>query len=326
MVLSPGFRRAGARDYLELTASGASFDDGAWSTEVQGLVAVRSRAPGERGAEFLGGLGASAARRSGGTSQGWGRLRWHALNGATDLWAGVAVGAVHTTLDDRSLGTLEAGIGATAGRFQLFSNGGLTRLGDGTRWAEWSGMVRRPGRVTASLSAGFRQEWEPVLVDVGWVAGSVETPLPPLGSLVLAAGTYPADLAQGFASGSYVSLTFRLGGGRQGAVPPPRSTRAEGVGRTSGGARFEARPLGGGQVRLVVRAPRAATVEVAGDFTDWSAVPLTRRGDTWVVVLDIPAGVHQMALRLDGGTWRAPPGTTRTSDEFGGEAGLLVVE
>jgi hypothetical protein len=41
--------------------------------------------------------------------------------------------------------------------------------------------------------------------------------------------------------------------------------------------------------------------------------------------LPIPAGAHEIALRIDGGAWIAPPGLTTIRDEFGGISGLLVI-
>lgn len=48
-----------------------------------------------------------------------------------------------------------------------------------------------------------------------------------------------------------------------------------------------------GQVRLWLDAPRARQVAVAGDFTDWKPVPLTRRGPRWETELELPPGRYQ---------------------------------
>lgn len=47
------------------------------------------------------------------------------------------------------------------------------------------------------------------------------------------------------------------------------------------------------QVRLWLDAPRARQVAVAGDFTDWKPVPLTRRGPRWETELELPPGRYQ---------------------------------
>ena len=83
---------------------------------------------------------------------------------------------------------------------------------------------------------------------------------------------------------------------------------------------------GASTVRVVVYALARAMVEVAGDFTDWQPVALRRAGaDTWESWLRIPSGVHRTNVRIDGGRWTAPAGTTRASDEFGGEVGIVAV-
>lgn len=57
--------------------------------------------------------------------------------------------------------------------------------------------------------------------------------------------------------------------------------------------RFGAPGRDGGQVRLWLDAPRARQVAVAGDFTEWKPVPLTRRGPRWETELELPPGRYQ---------------------------------
>jgi 1,4-alpha-glucan branching enzyme len=72
--------------------------------------------------------------------------------------------------------------------------------------------------------------------------------------------------------------------------------------------------------------PGARTVELAGDFNEWRATPLTRRPDGWwSIELSIEPGAYEMSIRLDGGPWIAPPGLTPIKDEFAGEGGILIV-
>ncbi len=70
----------------------------------------------------------------------------------------------------------------------------------------------------------------------------------------------------------------------------------------------------------------AKRVEVAGDVTNWDAVEMKRvHTRLFVLTLRAAPGVHQVALRLDGGPWRVPAGLARVTDEFGGVAGILVL-
>jgi 1,4-alpha-glucan branching enzyme len=82
----------------------------------------------------------------------------------------------------------------------------------------------------------------------------------------------------------------------------------------------------GGQRTLRVRAAPARVVEIAGDFTGWQPARLEPAGGGWwVVTLRVPAGTHQVAVRVDGGRWLVPPGLLAILDEFGGAAGVLII-
>jgi hypothetical protein len=78
---------------------------------------------------------------------------------------------------------------------------------------------------------------------------------------------------------------------------------------------------------IVIQAPAAKTVELAGDFTDWKPVALARWGEhAWRALLPLAPGLHRLAIRIDGGEWHAPPGTRAVESEFGGQVAEVVVE
>jgi len=133
----------------------------------------------------------------------------------------------------------------------------------------------------------------------------------------------------GSVAGRYASVGVRLR-----TVSTRRPSRpiiverspANGDGGGTGSARLDVEPMSGGPVRLVVRVPGAATVELAGDFTDWQPIALRRSAEgTWETILPIPSGVHRVNVRIDGAGWLVPAGTTRSSDDFGGEVGIVSV-
>jgi hypothetical protein len=67
-------------------------------------------------------------------------------------------------------------------------------------------------------------------------------------------------------------------------------------------------------------------VEIAGDFTDWQPMSLApARQGGWEIVLRIPPGVHQINVRIDGGPWMVPGGTTRLVGDYDDEVGSFVV-
>ncbi len=54
-------------------------------------------------------------------------------------------------------------------------------------------------------------------------------------------------------------------------------------------------------VKFTLDAPRAGSVAIVGDFTDWRPVALKRRGDVWAVSLKMPGhGRYQYSFVLNG--------------------------
>ena len=90
--------------------------------------------------------------------------------------------------------------------------------------------------------------------------------------------------------------------------------------------RISLTPSGAGRWTVRADVMGASRVELAGDFSDWDPIPLARmQADDWAVDVRVPSGVHQLAMRVDGGPWRVPAGLASVTDEFGGVAGVLVV-
>jgi hypothetical protein len=86
------------------------------------------------------------------------------------------------------------------------------------------------------------------------------------------------------------------------------------------------RPTAEGALLIVrVKARSAQRVEVAGTFSGWQPVALERTGDGWQASIPLPSGRHRVAIRIDGGPWRAPANLGKIKDEFGGASGIIVV-
>jgi hypothetical protein len=140
-------------------------------------------------------------------------------------------------------------------------------------------------------------------------------------ALVAAAGRAGSDPVTSVPGARYFALGLRLKVGS--VVPAPLPTAAT---RTAA-APFQIGPALAAGREILVQAPDARAVELAGDFTDWKPVALQHWGeDGWRVLLPISPGLHRLAVRIDGGAWRAPAGTRAIASEFGGEVAEVVVE
>jgi hypothetical protein len=90
--------------------------------------------------------------------------------------------------------------------------------------------------------------------------------------------------------------------------------------------RFSVVNTGPMRYRVVVRLPDVSRVELASDFTEWRPIDMQRvSDDLWAVEVPATPGAHHVSLRADGGSWFAPPGLASESDDFGGNAGVVVI-
>ena len=82
-------------------------------------------------------------------------------------------------------------------------------------------------------------------------------------------------------------------------------------------------------VRLVLFAPDARQVGVAGTFNQWdaAATPLVRAGaaGVWSATLTLPAGQHQYAFVVDGERWVPDPAAPGVDDGFGRRNSVLTL-
>ena len=80
------------------------------------------------------------------------------------------------------------------------------------------------------------------------------------------------------------------------------------------------------RVILLVDAPRAESVELMGDATEWLVRGMQRHpSGRWRAELALPPGVHRVMVRADGGPWVAPPGLPLGADDFGAPVGMLLI-
>ncbi|CAN5705443.1 hypothetical protein BH24GEM1_BH24GEM1_14960 [soil metagenome] len=140
-------------------------------------------------------------------------------------------------------------------------------------------------------------------------------------ALVAAAGRAGSDPVTSVPGARYFALGLRLKVGSHTAAPLAAPAAAAAT------APFRIGPALPAGREILVRAEAARTVELAGDFTDWKPVALQPWGEgEWRALLPMSPGMHRLAVRIDGGAWRAPSGTRPIASEFGGEVAEVIVE
>lgn len=272
-----------------------------------------------------------------------GMARLHMLSDAQGVWIGGGGGRAWDGTTWRNLVQGEAGAWTSLPAGSLSIVVTPTRLGDTTRYVDTeaslsvfqnrAGLDLNAGVRTGSslpITGGNNKSWGSA-TGAYWITNSV--------ALLMSGGTYPVDFGQGFAGGRFIAAGVRLGsiptkwksrptvaepvasvGAPVSAIEPPVPTGAFAPGN------LQVSPTPEGLTRLSILWPGATKVEVTGDFTDWIPLVLNRdAGGMWSAALRIPAGIHEMNVRADGGDWMVPPGLERKNDEFGGAVGLLIV-
>jgi len=141
-----------------------------------------------------------------------------------------------------------------------------------------------------------------------WASGEAAAWLSNHVAFIASAGRALAEPIRGVPSTRYLSVAIRIA-----AQPHDRL----------GGA---SKPqVIAGRERVEIDLPKATSVELRADFTDWEPVPLARSGGVWRLERSIQPGLHRFAIRVDGGDWIAPPGVPHATDDLGGVVGLITV-
>lgn len=171
------------------------------------------------------------------------------------------------------------------------------------------------GRAELTAEVGLRvRNW---IARENWASMSANWRLDERLTVIGSLGSYPSDRVRALPAARFATLGLRIQRGR---------SPFEDWFRTPDLPAFRIDTLGGGGRAVRIRAPRALRMELMGDFTDWTALPM-RAGDhgEWEIVLPIAPGTYRVSVRADGGRWRAPPGLVPVLDEFGSESAVIVV-
>lgn len=320
---SRSFSAAGQGSYL-VYESGNTLLQGA------GAAAWLSPSAGAVRGELSGFGGLSRYASEPVTGYGLARGRAHLMGSTRGAWLGAGIGQAYTSAV--TTGTTELGLGA---------------------WATFPGLAFT---VAATRNTAGDSAYVDVAASARWLRGPVEVnaligvravrdtnrtaafgeilarlALTRLVAAQVALGEFPADPLRGAVPGRYLSaglrLTFldaasalraadeRLRSELRLPFPLPADAPVLELTHTPFGART-----------LTVRGVAAERVEIAGDFTDWQPVPLGQVSRlAWALPVTLAPGVYRLNVRIDGGPWRVPRGTTPLRDEFGGLVGLVVI-
>lgn len=192
-----------------------------------------------------------------------------------------------------------------------------TVLAEPDRWTEAEvGAYWAHGPIT--LDAAVGRPLTGIATGKVWTRLDASIALDQRLALVVGGGAAPPELALLAPDRRRFTLGFRF------SRAPLRHAEAPAIEPSA--AAFRVERADARRARIRVRVPGARTVELGADFTGWRPVQLERGGpDDWTVTLPIAPGTYHVNLRVNGGTWIAPPGLARVHDDFAGVVGLVVV-
>jgi hypothetical protein len=314
--------------YSKFTSGGGSSSQGTFS-------ASRFISTDPRFFLELGGFAGGSAH-SDGTRTGEIRAngRFHVPLDNKEVFLGLGVGRTWDGIAWRSMLLGEAGASIDIGSSSALVTISPTIVNDSIKYADTQASLSRRGKFAdLGLLLGFRAGDQLTTLSANvkaWASASAVVWMTPRIGLVVAGGNYPVDPTQGFPGGRFVSLALRLTQQRRPSAvstdssPSVSRPDVKGAPEVTG---FVMRRGAGDAVTVRVSVPGARTVEINGDFTNWTPVKLLPAGNgLWTSTLSLKRGKYQMNLRVDGGEWTVPPGLLSMVDEFGGNVGLLVIE
>lgn len=330
LSLTPALGVAGRHFGVAARATWLTFESG--NTSVQGLVAgsllfpASAHAVGEVGAELGGSRYEGFAQFS--HILGRARLQFPGAQG-TSGWIAATVGAATFDSARHAVQGLSAALRLEQRDLSFTLAGAGTFVGDAA-YADLEAIIRhaRPGGFEAEAIVSARAG-DPSDDPGPYVEATLRMPLTSHTAVVLAGGRYAADAVRGNIAGRYVGAALRIAAPVRRRLPitlvapegPPAPSEA-----TVAAALVEVRRGRGDGCTLVFRAAGATAVEVMADFTDWLPTGLQpAESGLWSVTLPITPGRHRLNLRVNGGPWGVPAGTTPLADDFQGLVGTLVV-
>ena len=322
-ALTPAFWVDSRFTSFAATGTLSQFSGGGWSVQGSGDGSLFTRRAGLFMGELQGSAGGSSRDDGSRTGQLLGIARAHLSSDFRGAWAGAGLGGTWDGVEWRNVKQAEAAAWTRAGNATVLLSVTPTSVDDSVKYVDAqlnAGM--NLDRFDLSVAGGVRggsnlptlggtaKSWGSASV-TGWITQRI--------GVVASAGTYPVDLTQGFPGGRFASLSVRIGSRKfSPADEPALDVHAQKM--------FEVQNVDRTMRAIRVRSDGARSVEIMGDFTDWSPVKLEPDGSGWwSVTIPIQRGLHEINMRIDGGKWVNPPGTGRKRDEFGGTVGVFLI-
>lgn len=192
--------------------------------------------------------------------------------------------------------------------------------------------IRHMGPVTFQLTGGHRFGGD-AHGTTQWLFGETDVPMPLWRrfGIVLAGGIRPdrADLGQPGGRFAQLGLRLDIGSSDTAAIAPasiPTAVFAPGLEPELTAPPPTVVTLDRDHYLVRLSVPGGSRVELKGDITDWTVIPLFRASagdDLWETTIHKPAGIYHVNIRVDGGEWIVPPGLVAVPDRFGGSTGIL---
>ena len=264
-----------------------------------------------------------------GNGSGWLRTR-RTLSQRYGVLAGLALGnTVRGSTTSESV-SADVGAWATFGDVSIDVGVGRARTQDSLLMAASRVFTRRSadwldvddvavsvswerGPIEATATQRWRSGIRGTIAEQAAAQGTVTWTVTPTLSVVVAGGRQLVDPVRGGPDATTMTALVRLG--FHSTDTAKRATESD----------LQVEPaLEGSILRVRIRAPVSARVEVAGSFSQWDPIQLSRKGGYWEAEIHVPSGRHRVAYRIDGGPWRAPTQLAKLR-EFGGEVGLLII-
>lgn len=304
-----------------ITGGVTAFQNAGWSAHGAGDVS-RWIAPAGTGGpihlEFAG--SASGSRHSSGVDTYIlrGDARVHASIRSVGTWIGAGLAHTRSSFDSAAVRGVvpNAGVWSRIGEVRLTLTYQAPQVLDRTYHEGTTSVAYSGDRLDVSAVAGWRRAPSgTTLPDETWAGLSAVAWLSETAALVVSGGRYGPDVLQGLPGGEYVSVGFRL-----------TRQRVRPVLESSAGAPLLFSESNAARGTIAFRLTDAETVEVAGDWNEWTPEPMNRTRDgRWILPAGLQPGIYRFNLRVNGLQWVVPDGVPSSDDGFGGEVGILII-